>query len=155
MLYCNWNDEAWVPLNDAENGVSDSVSVIVTFTKSVPLVASFIFKSPLISLMDALGWLFANTFIVTLEFPTFEYWSVNDILDTIVSPLPVDEPLKASPIVKLPLESINTAGFDDVNDESACEPWFGEYDTLTCDAFPPPKPDTSLIVAPLLADSII
>ena len=44
------------------------------------------------------------------------YWSENVIVDVIVSPLPVVEPLMFNPSVKLPLLSIAIASFDEVND---------------------------------------
>ena len=67
-----------------------------------------------------------NTVAVTEPLPTFPYWSVNVISESIVSPLWVTEPLISTPSVKFPLLFTKIAGFDDVNDWIVGEPLDGE-----------------------------
>ena len=54
------------------------------------------------------------------------YWSLKVILDVIVSPEVVAEPLIFTPILKLPLLLTTISALEEVNDATAAELYVGE-----------------------------
>ena len=74
----------------------------------------------------AVGDEFTATLILILLEPILSYWSLNVIVEAIVSPELVAEPLISTPKVKLPLPSITIAALDEVNDCTAALLYCGE-----------------------------
>jgi len=96
--------------------VLPSVSAILILTKSVPVTIDAV-KLPVISINDiTVGAAFSVTFTLTLPDPILSNWSLNVIVDVIVSPEPVPDPLICSPNDKLPSLSIAIWELDYVKD---------------------------------------
>ena len=92
LVYFNCNELASVPVNEAENGVSDSVSEILILTIVVPVVALSVSKFA-DWFVNVCSWCLVCTLIVIDVLPTLSYWSLQVIVGVIVSPLEVSEPL--------------------------------------------------------------
>ena len=72
--------------------------------------------------LPTVGAAFTATFTDILPLPILLYWSLKVILDEIVSPDAVLDPVKFKLSVKPPLLSTPIAALDDVNDATAAVP---------------------------------
>ena len=122
LLYWKVRSLAFAPPNEALNGVLLSVSDILILTKSVPTATDAVILE-VISVNDTtVGAAFSVTLILILPDPILSYWSLNVIVELIVSPDPVPEPLICWLSDIAPAFVIATWALEEVNDWTTALP---------------------------------
>ena len=122
LRYWKVRSDAFVPLNEALNGVLLSVSLILILTKSVPTATEAVWLEVMSVNDTTVGAAFSVTFILILPDPILSYWSLKVIVELTVSPDPVPEPLICRLSDIAPAFVIATWAFDEVNDWTAAVP---------------------------------
>ena len=99
-----------------------SVSAILILTKSVPTATEAVWLEVMSVNDTTVGAAFSVTFILILLDPTLSYWSLNVIVEVIVSPDPVPEPLICWSSDIAPAFVIATWALEEVNDWTTALP---------------------------------